>query len=193
MVALPGEFDLREYLTSEEGIALDDLPPFKVCGQTRLTKDIETRIRAMEDVGVHFWHWYYETLAGLAVAWVLWLLGLILIGRRKRLRRQAPPPPEPSPADLMAGYFAALARGDLSVGDKARLEILLLRYWRERLCPQPERMAAACRQMQRDAGVGQAYQALEAWLHDPAGAVGPAEILHHCDPSRPVRSRQAAP
>lgn len=180
VVTLPGEFDLVEYLASAEGVALDDLPSFKVRGETRLTKDIETRILEIEDVGVHIWHWYYETLAALGAAWVLWFVGLVVIGRRKRPPRPAPPPREPSLAELIAGYLAALARGDLSVDDKARLEILLLRHWRQRLSPQPDRMAAACRQMQREAGVGEAYASLEAWLHDPAAAVGPAEVLKRC-------------
>jgi hypothetical protein len=182
VVALPGEFDLMEYLTSADGSPIDDCPPFKVCGQTRLTKDIETRIREIEDVGVQIWHWYYETLVGLGAAWVLALVGLSLIGRRRRPRRQPPPPPEPSLAELVAQALAALAGGDLSVGEKARLELLLLRHWRERISPRPDRMAAACRAMQQDAMVGRAYETVEAWLHDPAAAVGPAEVLQSCAP-----------
>lgn len=182
VVTLPGEFDLMEYLTSVEGVALDDLPPFKVNGQTSLTRDIETRIREIENTGVQIWHWYYETLVALAVVWVLWLLALIRFGRRKAPPQQPPPPPEPSLAERIAGYLAALARGDLSVEDKARLEILLLRHWRERLSPQPERMAVACRQIQQEASAGPAYRSLEAWLHDPAATVDPLEILKRCDP-----------
>lgn len=182
VVTLPGEFDLMEYLTSAEGVARDDLPPFKVNGQTRLTRDIETRIREIEDVEVRIWHWYYETLAALAVFWVLWLLALILIGRRKAPPRTPPPPPEPSLAEQIAGYLAALGRGELSVADKARLEILLLRHWRERLSPQPEGMAVACRRMQQEANLGPAYRSLEAWLHNPAAAVDPVEIVERCDP-----------
>jgi hypothetical protein len=182
VVTLPGEFDLMEYLTSDDGSPIDDCPPFKVCGQTRLTKDIETRIREIEDVGIHIGHWYYETLVGLGALWVLALSGLILIGRRKQSRRPPPPPPEPSLAELVAQALAALARGDLSVSDKARLELLLLRHWRERISPQPDRMAAACRQMQQDATVGRAYETVEAWLHDPAAVIGPAEVLQRCAP-----------
>ena len=149
---------------------------------TRLTKDIETRIREIEDVGVDIWHWYYETLALLGVAWVAWLAGLVFIGRPKRPPKPAPPPPAPSPAELIARYLEALARGDLPVEDKARLEILLLRHWRERLGLRHDRMAASCRQIRRDATVGRAYEAVEGWLHDPSARSGPAEIVERCAP-----------
>ena len=182
VVSLPGEFDLMEYLASADGGPLGDLPPFRVRGETSLTKDIETRIREIEDVGVHIWHWYYEALAGLGVVWALWLAGLVFIGRPKRPPKPVPPPPEPSLAELIAGYFDALARGGLPVEDKARLEILLLRHWRERLSLRHDRMAASCRQIRRDATLGRAFQAVEGWLHNPSAPNGPAEIVALCAP-----------
>ncbi len=53
VVNLPGEFALTDYLTSADGRPLDDLPVFTVRGLTSLTKDLETRIREIEDVGIH--------------------------------------------------------------------------------------------------------------------------------------------
>jgi hypothetical protein len=50
VVNLPGEFNLLDYLTAADGSFLDGLPSFVVHGQTRLTKDIETRIRELETV-----------------------------------------------------------------------------------------------------------------------------------------------
>jgi hypothetical protein len=186
VVSLPGEFDLMEYLTSADGTPPSDLPPFKVRGETSLTKDVETRIREIEDVGVHIWHWYYETLAGLGVFWALWLAGLVFIGRPKRPPKPAPPPPEPSLAELIARYLDALARGDLPVEDKARLEILLLKHWRERLSLRHDRMADSCRQIRGDATLGRAYEAVEGWLHDPSAGTGSAEIVKLV---RPVAER----
>jgi hypothetical protein len=175
-------FDLVDYLASADGSRLDGLPSFPVRGLTSLTKDIETRIREIEDVGVGIWHWYYESLAGLGGLWVLWLVGLIWIGRPKRAAAPPPPPAEPSLAEQIARYLEALARDDLPVEDRARLEILLLRHWRERLRLGQQRMAAACRSIERDVRAGRAYAALQAWLHDPATPVGAAEILVLCQP-----------
>jgi len=183
VVNLPGEFDLKDYLGSADGQPLDGLPSFKIRGLTRLTKDIETRIRELEDVGVHIGHWYYETLAGLGAAWVLWLAGLIWIGRPKRAQLSAAPPPKPSLAEQIARYLESLAGEGLSLDDKARLEILLVCYWRQRLGLADDRMAAACRQIRVDPRLGPAYEALEAWLHDPQAPVGPADVRRLCDPS----------
>jgi hypothetical protein len=175
-------FDLRDYLTTADGSELSDLPSFQVRGLTNLTKDIETRIEEIQEVGVHIWRWYYETLAGLGVFWVLWLCGLIWIGRPKRAPQAAPPPPEPSLAQQIAQYLNLLRRDGLSTADRARLEILLLRHWRERLSLHEHRMAAACRGIGRDARFGPAYTTLEAWLHDPGAEVAPEEILAQCAP-----------
>jgi hypothetical protein len=180
VISQPGEFDLAEYLAAADGTELSDLPRFKVRGLTSLTKDIETRIREIEDVGVHVGHWYYETLAGLGVLWIAWLGGLIWIGRPKRQQKEAPPPPEPSLAERIAQYFDALARGDLSAADKARLESLLLQHWRGRLDLREDRMAAACRRMQRNSSVGPAYDAVQSWLHAPNTPVDPAEVMRRC-------------
>ena len=66
--------------TSADGQPIDDLPAYPVRGLTSLTKDIETRIQEIENVGVHIWHWYYESLIGLGFLWLAWLVGLIFIG-----------------------------------------------------------------------------------------------------------------
>lgn len=182
VVNLPGEFDLKDYLAASDGSAIDGLPSFKIRGLTALTKDIETRIQEIESVGVHVWHWYYETLFGLGAVWLLWLAGLVFIGRPKRPPKPAPPPPEPSIEEQIARYLEALRRGGLTVVEKARLEILLLQLWRDRLSLNDARMAAACRRIERNSRFGEAYAAVSAWLHAPETAVGPAEVLEHCGP-----------
>ncbi len=177
VVNLPGEFELTDYLTSADGRPIDDLPKFRVRGLTSLTKDIETRIREMEDVGVHIWHGYYETLAGLGVFWGLWLAGLIFVGRAKRPPPAKPEPPEPTLAERIARYLAALADRDLSVEEKARLELLLLTAWQERLDLNAQRMAAACRRIRQSNELGSAYEKLQRWLHAPANDVTTEELL----------------
>jgi hypothetical protein len=177
VVNLPGEFDLTDYLTSSDGSPIDDLPSFKVRGLTSLTKDIETRIQEIEDAGVHIWHWYYETLAALGVCWVGWLLGLIFVGRPKRPSKPPPAPAEPTIAERIERYLEMLARAELTVEDKARLEVLLLEHWRERLGLRRHRMASACRQIQQSDRLGQLYEKLAAWLHDPNADIGSGQFL----------------
>jgi len=177
VVNLPGEFDVTDYVTSSDGLPIDDLPSFRVRGLTSLTKDIETRIREIEDVGVEIWHGYYETLAGLGVFWGLWLLGLIFVGRPKRAPKPPPPPREPSIEERIEQILRAAGQGELSVEQKSQLEVLLLEYWRRRLDIGGDRMAVACREVRSNDALGRVYETLEAWLHNPGAEVGANEFL----------------
>jgi len=177
VVSLPGEFDLTEYLTSADGSPITDLPSFKVRGLTSLTKDIETRIQEIEKVGVHVWHWYYETLTVLGIVWGLWLMCLIFIGRPKRPPKKTPSPPPPSVTQRIARYLIALRKGELTVDEKAELEMLLLEHWRDRLGLRDGRMAESCQQIQRSDQLGTLYERLQAWLHVPNAVIGSEEFL----------------
>jgi hypothetical protein len=176
VISLPGEFDLTKYLTSRDGRPIGDLPPFRVRGLTSLTKDIETRIQEIENVGVHIGHWYYESLAGLAVLWVVWLAGLIFIGRPKRPPVSPPAPRPPSLVEQIDRLLAAIAGGELTVAQKACLEALLLRHWREQLGLSEQRMAASCRGIETSRELGEIYGKLQAWLHNPRADVRPGEF-----------------
>ncbi len=177
VVSLPGTFDLTEYLTSADGGPIDDLPPFEVRGLTSLTKDIESRIQEIETVGVHIWHWYYESLAGLGVFWIAWLLGLIFIGRP---RRPAPTPvaaPPPSTTEQIERLLTIVNKRELSTEEKARLESLLLVHWRDTLGLADRRMAASCRRIAANERLGPLYRNLQTWLHNPRGAASAADFV----------------
>lgn len=177
VVSLPGEFDLTEYLTSTDGRPIDDLPPFKVRGLTSLTKNIETRIREIENVGVDVWHWYHESLAGLGVLWAAWLLGLIFIGRPKRPPKPPPAPSRPSIMEQIERLLSTMKRRALTIGEKASLEALLLQQWREQLGLAEKRMAASCRDIEQNRELGRIYSKLQAWLHNPRAGVGPEDFV----------------
>jgi hypothetical protein len=177
VISLPGEFDLTDYLTSTDGRSIDDLPEFIVQGLTSLTKDIETRIQEIENVGVHIWHWYYESLVGLTVFWVAWLAGLIFLGRPKRLPAPPPTPLQPTIREQIDSLLRDLKQRDLTVHEQARLEALLLQQWREQLGLAERRMAASCRDIEQHSDLGAVYGKLQAWLHNPRAGVGPREFV----------------
>jgi hypothetical protein len=133
IVNLPGDFELTDYLMSADGRSIDDMPRFPVRGLSSLSKDLETRIQEIEDVGVHVGHWYHESLVGLGAFWVLWLAGLVFIGRPKPAAKPPAPPRRPSLDEQIAECIDALVRGRLGLDGKARLELLLLKRWRDEL------------------------------------------------------------
>lgn len=176
VISLPGEFDLTKYLASTDGRPINALPPFRVRGLTSLTKDIETRIQEIENVSVHIWHWYYESLAGLGLLWVAWLAGLIFIGRPKRPPLPPPAPRQSTLVEQIDHLLAALAGGELTIEQKSCLEALLLRHWREQLGLSAQRMAASCRGIEASRELGEVYGKLQAWLHNQRAGVGPEEF-----------------
>lgn len=176
VISLPGEFDLTRYLTSTDGRPIGDLPPFPVRGLTSLTKDIETRIQEIEQVGVSIGHWYYESLAALGLFWLAWLAGLIFLGRPKRPPALPPPPRQLSRVEQIDRLLAALNDGELTVPDKARFEALLLGHWRQGLKLSDQRMADCCREIEASRTWGAVYGKLQAWLHDPHSGIGAAEL-----------------
>ena len=170
-----GTFDLKEFLTSEDGRPLEGLPSFKFRGDPKLSKHLDVRIQETEEVGVDIGGHYTATLAGLFGLWIAWLLALIFYGRPK-------PPPrvaavrEPTLAELLRALLAGLETGTLDAAAKAKLEMLLLRRWREELAQTDAPMSAAHAAISRDEKTGQALRQLQLWLHRPGSAIRREDI-----------------
>jgi hypothetical protein len=177
VVNLPGEFDLMDYLTSSDGRPVDDLPSFPVQGLTSLTEDLETRIQEIERVDIRIWHGYYETLVGVGIFWMAWLLGLVFVGRPRRRPKPISRPRLPSLDERIDGYLNALQQGELSTQGQARLEALLLERWRRQLALSQQRMAASCRDIEQSHELGQIYRHLQMWLHDPRADIHPVQFI----------------
>ena len=175
LVNREGEHDLIEYLMSDNGAALSGLPSFKVKGDPKLSKELEARVKETEDIGIEVRGHYQATLVGLFVFWILWLLALIFWRRPKK------PVPAPVQAPLTVAeqlrrLLAELEQGGLSAAQKATLEMLLLRCWREGLVPADAPMAEVLAAIARGERTGEALVRLQRWLHRPGSGVADAEI-----------------
>jgi len=73
--------------------------------------------------------------------------------------------------------LAELERGALSAEQKARLEMLLLRSWREGLVPADAPMAEVLAAIARGGRTGEALGRLQRWLHRPGSGVADTEIV----------------
>jgi hypothetical protein len=74
--------------------------------------------------------------------------------------------------------LAAITEGELTVAQKASLEALLLRHWREQLGLSEQRMSVSCRGIEASREWGAVYGKLQAWLHNPRAGVGPEEFVN---------------
>ena len=170
-----GTFDLKDYLTGENGSALDGLPSFKFTGDPKLSKALNARIQETEEVRVDVGNHYYAVLAALGVFWIVWLLLLILWGRAKP-QISAAAQPEPTLAEMLRAFLAQLEAGTLDADAKAKMEMLLLRRWREELSLAGVPMNAAHDAIARSEKTGNPLRQLQDWLHRPASKIGREEI-----------------
>jgi hypothetical protein len=175
LVNREGEHDLIEYLMSDDGSSLSGLPSFKVKGDPKLSKELEARVKETEDIGIEVRGHYQATLVALAVFWVAWLCALIFWRRPKKPAVVAAPPPL-TVAEQLRLLLAELEQGGLSAAQKARLEMLLLRCWREGLVPAEAPMADVLAAIARGERTGEALGHLQRWLHRPGSGVADAEI-----------------
>jgi len=175
LVNREGEHDLIEYLMSDNGTALNGLPSFKVKGDPKLSKELEARVKETEDIGIEVRGHYQATLVALFVFWILWLLALIFW---RRPQKPAPVPPKAplTVAEQLRLLLGELEQGGLDAAQKARLEMLLLRRWREGLVPADAPMAEVLAAIARGERTGEALGNLQRWLHRPGSGVADAEV-----------------
>jgi len=175
LVNREGEHDLIEYLMSDNGTALSGLPSFKVKGDPKLSKELEARVKETEDIGIEVRGHYQATLVALFVFWILWLLALIF-WRRPQKPASVPPKAPLTVAEQLRLLLGELEQGGLDAAQKARLEMLLLRCWREGLVPADAPMAEVLAAIARGEHTGEALGNLQRWLHRPGSGVADAEV-----------------
>jgi len=175
LVNREGEHDLIEYLMSDNGSALSGLPSFKVKGDPKLSKELEARVKETEDIGIEVRGHYQATLVALAVFWVAWLFALIF-WRRPRKPVVAAAKPPLTAAEQLRLLLGELEQGGLSAAQKARLEMLLLRCWREGLVPADAPMSEVLAAIARGERTGEALGHLQRWLHRPGSGLADAEV-----------------
>ena len=171
-----GTFDLKDYLISENGGPLEGLPSFKFHGDPKLSKHLDARIQETEEITVDVGGHYYEKLAALGAFWIVWLFFLIFYGRAKPPMAAPGPPPEPTLAEMLRHFLTQLESGALDATGKAKMEMLLLRRWREEVGRPDASMSEALAAINRNEKTGQAMRQLQNWLHHPASSVRPEDI-----------------
>lgn len=170
-----GEFDLRECLRRPDGAPLTNAEPLPVIVGKLLPDDHQGALFELGGVRVPRLGGYRLALLVIGIVWLA--VPIWFIARRLLRKRPPAPPPPDAPitlADQLRPLVEAALRGELSTADRARLEMLLLGYWRERLGLGGVEHAAAVRTMRAHAEAGELLEQLERWLHRPRRADDPA-------------------
>ncbi len=172
-----GTFDLKDYLTAEDGSDLDALPNFEFTGDPQLSKDLDTRIQETEEVKVEVGGHYYELLAVVIFLWVVWLFLLIFYKRPKTVEENHDTEALPTLAEQLRAYLEAIKSGSLDTTAKAKMEMALIQCWRKELSLGDQQMRDSLKQISRNEKTREALKQLQHWLHDPSSTVSDSDIL----------------
>ena len=188
----PGPHNLAAYLERADGTAPGELPPVMVTAESILPpgppgplSDFQAPVPSLGG---------YRTT--LLVGGGLWLAGLIalLCWRRKRPAAEAEPAaPDPPLAERLRALLDQARTGTLDADSRARLERLVLGFWRERLdltqLPVPE----AVRQLRAHPEAGGLLRQVEEWLHSGKSTAREADmaalLAPYVDAPAPAPSR----
>jgi hypothetical protein len=167
----PGEHRLADYLMHPDGSPATELGDRTFTVKTILPPEHDGSLTPHLAAPMPWFGGYRHLLIGLGVLWVLGWFGIHRIGRqKKRFAEAAPEAPPPGFAERLRPYLERAAGGNLGADGKAELERLLLSYWRDRLSPPGETMAAEFAALRAHPEAAPALEALERWLHRPGGA-----------------------
>jgi hypothetical protein len=168
----PGSYDLRDYLVRLDASSVTNLPAIPVKVEPLLPEKHSGQLVALETKPLPRLGGYERLIRGLIIAWALLLLPFWLCRRR---RKTGPAVAASARTVSLAEHLRPLveraAQGQLSSGEQAELERLLLIHWRKRLGLDKEAPEEAARQLRAHPEAGSLLRELENWLHRPPGSV----------------------
>jgi hypothetical protein len=184
-----GTHDLRKYLQAVDGSSLVALPVLKVRGESTLGDAFDGQLPPADPVRIDIWAGYYRAMAAAAVLWIGWLLMLIFYKRERAVAPVESRPVEPTLAELLLPLIRLAEDGRLELADKAKLDLLLLKYWRQELRLNTLALADGIERIRRDPETGVILETVERWLHS-AAHVDAATVVDLLKPYCPVSDRQ---
>lgn len=163
----PGEYNLTDFLQRVDGSPTDDLPSLQVTIKAGLPPgQVEPNALPAGDLpevgGYRLW---------VRLGWILWLAGLIVLFCYRRRRESAGAAVEGRPASLseqLRPLVKQARAGTLTPADQARLERLLVDYWRQRLNLEQVSANEAMQRIRQDDEARLLFEQLDRWLHRPA-------------------------
>lgn len=187
----PGTFNLTDSLRRRDGTATDNLPAIPVTVSSSLAPDrfIPNPLRPVGGG----WIGGYRTLMGLLG--FLWLAGLVAFFW---FRPKSPPP---APVEntshtrlqqIREQLEAVIQSEQLAPSDKARLELLVVAFWREHRQLGQLSPSALLNALRSDPDSGPLLRQLERWLYDRPQRTDAAELADLLLPLQRIVEHSAA-
>lgn len=162
---VPGRFDLRDYLRRKNRTPITGLPPIRVRVQSVLPPG-QTLPNPLGAPATPRPGGYRVTLIVGGCLWVLGLLGLIWIIRRRRAAELAAARPT-TLADHLRPLVEDAIAGRAAPARLADLERSLISYWSRKLGLSSGPPAEILPALRQHAEAGPLLVQLESWLHGP--------------------------
>lgn len=172
-----GRHDLAKYLKHKDGTPVTNLPEIPV-SVAALLGEGQVQPNTLEPTALPQLGGYQKTMVALGAVWVLGLVALLLLGRRRAQAVRERVRPRTLAEELRPLVEDALA-GRLSRSDRARLELRLVEYWRRKLALADRAPHELLAELRTHPEAGTLLRSLEDWLHrpDPPAAVDLARLL----------------
>lgn len=181
----PGRYRLADFVVRPDGSRPDELSNVEFEVHSLLPADHDGQLTDYVPRPFPFLGGYRAFLTALGLLWAGGIAAFVVSYRKKRGPVEMPPVvAAPSFAERLRPLVEAAAAGTLSPDGQARLERLLLAFWRDKLQLPEQRMADALARLREHAEAGALLRALEHWLHQRGGA-SPAEVTALLAPYRP--------
>jgi hypothetical protein len=164
----PGTYDLKDYLRRKDRSSTADLPALPVTIRSVLPPGQVTP-NALEPERTPRLGGYRALLLLGGGVWVLGLMAILLVGRRRRAQAVEAAKPR-TLADHLRPLVEDAVAGKASPGRLAGLERALITYWGRKLKLADERPIDALAELRRHREAGPLLVQLESWLHRPASS-----------------------
>ncbi len=188
----PGTYDLKDSLRRKDRSSTRDLPPIRVVVEPLLPPGQLEPHRLV--LAPSPWLGGYRVLMVLGVvAWIGGLAAIALAGRRKRVDSVVAAGRVATLADRLRPLVDAAVSGQLSAGQHAELERLLIGYWRRRLDLEQAPPAKLIGLLRNHVEAGPLLRQLEDWLHRPAGTAGPVDVVALLKPYQTISADDLEP
>jgi hypothetical protein len=162
----PGSYDLGDFLRRVDGSSADDLPPIPIevhsvlpAGQVRPNVLLPGEVADPGGYGLLLW------VGG--VLWVIGLVAILTVGRRRRVEEAAAARGPVTLADRLRPLVEEALAGTLSSEERAQLELTLIAFWRRKLDLGTEGAAGSLTALRGHPEAGPLLTSLEDWLHRP--------------------------
>lgn len=167
-----GEFDLASLVERVDGRSAE-LVPIPIRFESRLPANAGTDVFGQRAEELDLRVWYREGLIALGAAWLL--VPVVVMVRRRLARKPVAQAedavPGPTTIERLRAVLHEAGSRELSVDERARMELLLLRAMCEQApaAKSARELASALSALRRGEGTGEVVRAVEAWTHAERG------------------------